>query len=915
MRKALLLAALTAVFATGASAPVYAQAAQNPPQEQQKADDKKEEQKDPKEEERKKKAEAYEKEVKELEKIEGAFTFYRKGKDLLLELPEDKIGKLFYVQASLQSGAAQWLQAGDPIGVFGVDAFRWDRQDDKMWIVRPNFKFRWNADDPLAVASQRSFPEAILGAYNITQQHPEKKLLLVNVTNLFYGEVFRLPEMVNMGLGGQYMLDRDKSGPERVKSFAENTVITMRLHFASQRGAEMNPLMLLLGLAGGNQLEDGRSAPIRVTYNAWYRNENSDYMPRLADPRVGYFTEDFYSLSRFLELDRTERYIMRFNLKKKDPSAAMSEPVKPIMWTIDHSVPEQYRDAVKDGVLRWNRAFEKLGYKNAIQVQDAPTDEDYDHSDGRFNVIRWTMTPDAGYAIALFRTDPFTGEVLNASITFDANMLSFAVQEHQRIAVPGAEAGARALDVLLRDNRRTTTEDFHLWASDRERMEHEVCNHLQRNGWSRHNCRHASGLANSAAFGMAAIAASGMTVNREEYAKQFIADVISHEVGHCLGLRHNFVASTHLSTKELDDDEITNQQGISASVMDYVPVNVMAILRGRGNFFTPTIGVYDEFAIRYGYADIPAATPSAEVPRLRAIASESGKPGHAFLTDEDADSWNPYAVRFDSAKDPVNYSEKMLEAAQRLRSYAITRLPAPGQSYADRTALILASITQTFRQGRLAARFVGGIESNRNFRADQAERFTLAPVAGPEQRKAIRLITRHCLSPDSFNLPESVMMNLSRDPSQETSSAWTAPLRQIISTQQTMLYAQIMAAGTLDRIIENGFKSSRNGAYTLDEHYSVVMGAVFNEVGQNRNIAPLRRDLQRFAINGLITQAGAPQGAISEDVRMLSSDVLRRLSARFAAQYENSKSLDEMTRVHLRDTRESIERFLARQHR
>jgi len=917
MKSTLLLLALAAVLGATSQSPVFAQSKkQDKSTPAQKQDQKSDE--TPKSSDHDK-AEDYDHEIKDLKKHEGAFTLYERKKEILLELPEAKLGQIFLVQASLNTGVnAQGLQAGDPVGIFGVDSFEWVQQDDQVWLKRPNERFRWSKGDPLDVAAQRSFPQAVLGSFRVEATNPEKKLLLVNITPLFYGDLFKLNEMVASSLGGPYMLDREKSWPDKINSFPEDSTVQMNLNFISARGGETGgSLAELLGFEPmPDQLEDSRSAPLRVTYNMWYRGDDG-YKPRLADPRIGYFTQDFFNVDRFMDEDRTERYIMRFNLKKKDPTAAMSDPVKPIVWTIDTSVPPQYRDAVKAGILRWNKAFEAIGYKNAIQVQDAPNDPSYDHADGRYNVVRWTISEDSPYAVTWFRTDPFTGEILNASITFDANMLAYVVQEHENLAQPVAmENGTRKpLDIILRDPKRDLNDENYLWASDKDILRHEAQAKMSKLGFAALECEYGEGLAENAAFAYnAMLAVGGLKIDKQAYAKEFISDTICHEVGHSLGLRHNFQGSANLSTTQLADDSITSTEGVSASVMDYVPVNVMAVLKGSGNFYSPTIGAYDKWAIKYGYVDSRATSPDGEKTDLQKVADLSGEHDLAYQTDEDADSWNPYVVTFDEGSDPLNYAGKMLEASHKVQQYAIDSLPHLGMNYSKRTDMILTSILQDFAQGRLAARFVGGILASRNFKGDTGEHNTLAPVPAADQRTAIHLIAANLLSSSSFDFPADVVMNLSVDPNSASSAHWTAPLRQIINTLQDRILAQLMSAATTDRICENQFKwGNSKGAYTIDEHYGHLVTAIFSEVGDNKNIAPTRRDLQSFTVNVLMLQAGAPAGAINDDVREICDDTLRRLSQRFGDQSQHGKGLDEMTQVHLRDTKESIDKFLSRQ--
>jgi hypothetical protein len=907
MKSSLLAAALSVVTGLGAVAPAVARGVGDPPATTTSAAKTVD---PPKKDE---KTTDYERAVKDLKRIDGPFPIYLRRKEILLEVPEDALGKLFLIQATLATGAnAMGLQAGDPLN--GIDVYSWEKTEENLTLVEPNLKYRWSKDDPLAVSSARSFPKAYLGSYRIEQTNTEKHVMLVNVTSLFTGELLRLNELVSVMLGGAYQLDRDKTGVEKAKGYGdENTVLQMKMHYYSPRGAaEANPLLALLGI-GKTALEDDRSVPLKVTYNMWYRKDDG-YRPRLSDPRIGYFTTDYFSLDKFLGDDQTQRLINRFNLKKKDPSAAMSEPVKPIVWVVDPSVPKKWRGAVRDGILRWNKAFEELGYKNAVQVKEVDNDPDYDHSDGRYNVVRWTISEDAGYAVAQARSDPISGETMNAAVTFDSTMLSFILGEHRNYSTPVATSLVKHSYEALTDSdeTRNVAPDAYIFDHDRVVAEKEADKLFKRFGWRRLECELPNELAADASFMYAALqAAPGLKVAPDDYAKAYIEDVVSHEVGHCLGLRHNFIGSTNLTTAQLADDALIDKVGVSASVMDYVPTNVQAVLKGKGNFFTPVVGPYDVWAIKYGYMDVPMANdPVSETYALSRVASQSGLPGHAYLTDEDADSYDPYAVRFDNAKDPVNYFGQEMKAAKRALHYALTNLPRPGESYTRRTELVAASLLRTFKCGRNASRFVGGIGVSRNFRGDTDERATLQPVSATEQRQAIGLITHSCLVEDAFTLPTEARVRLTLGNVENT---WDAPLRSVVSSQQIALVGTLLSAEKTSRIAENAYKlSSGAGSYSLGEHYGTILAAVFSEVGQSKNIEANRRDLQRFTVNALITQSSAPPSGVNEDVRMIATDSLRRLSTRFGSQIANGKKLDDMTRLYLRDTKAIIDRFLAR---
>ena len=370
---------------------------------------KKDEEKKEKKEKKNPDVEKYEKAIKDAERFDGEFTLYLRKNDVLLELPEEDLDRVFLVQATLHSGYSPLMgQAGEPITPGPVDVFKWRRNKERLLLVRPRTRFRWDESDPLSIASERTFPEAILGNYRIEQKHPEKKLLLVNVTSFFQGTVFQLQRAVSSAIGGSASLDRELTGVDRIKNYDDSTVVRMNVHFKSQGGGEFAALMAALGFGMPTHLEDSRSVPFKVTYSLWYRQE-SDYVPRLSDPRVGYFTQDFFSVSRFGEMDRTGRYIARFDVRKKNPAAKMSEPAEPIVWYVDTSVPKKYRPAVRAGVMARNSSFERIGIKNAIVVKDAPdNDPDWDHADGRHNVVRWIMSENTAYAVAWFGLNPFT---------------------------------------------------------------------------------------------------------------------------------------------------------------------------------------------------------------------------------------------------------------------------------------------------------------------------------------------------------------------------------------------------------------------------------------------------------------------------------------------------------------------------
>ncbi|GAG16830.1 unnamed protein product, partial [marine sediment metagenome] len=254
------------------------------------------------------------------------------------------------------------------------------------------------------------------------------------------------------------------------------------------------------------------------------------------------------------------RYINRWDLRKADPSAKVSPPIKPIIFWIDKTVPYKFRAAIREGVLEWNKTFEKVGFSNAIEVRQQPDNAQWDAEDINYNTLRW-ITASAGFARGPSRVNPTTGQILDADIVFDADFVEFWTSYLGWSATGKAASASAPLDLLgLQD--ANSQSPFRLGLDGLAA------------------CEYTRGMAQQMAFGTMALAAAGKgkgKLGKEEIEKllfQGIRSLTTHEVGHTLGLRHNFKASTMLTMDELNDLEKTRKVGMASSVMDYLPVNV-----------------------------------------------------------------------------------------------------------------------------------------------------------------------------------------------------------------------------------------------------------------------------------------------------------------------------------------------------
>ncbi|HLV78720.1 MAG TPA: zinc-dependent metalloprotease [Chthonomonadaceae bacterium] len=824
--------------------------------------------------------------VKDYEKLPGLFTLYRKkeaGRDTIyMEIKEAQLDKLMLLEATAASGDAAHVVEGDPIADI---VFKFSRSgDDRILLCVPNIAFRASEKQPISRALRHAFPEAYLDAYKIEAKQPDRKSLLINVSDLFRGDIAEISAHINQFsalTGGAYTMDRDKTYIAALKNFPQNLVVQTAYHF-TRAGGGGGGLSLF---ANADTLADPRSLPLLVDYTLFALPEDG-YRPRLSDPRVGYFTTDYQDFDDDARDDPMVHYITRWQIEKADPKAALSPPKKPIVFWLDNAIPIEYRDAVRDGLLYWNKAFAQIGIQDAIQVKQMPDNADWDTADMRYNTIRWVASPGSAYAVALARINPITGQVLNANITVDANMAHFNKREREHLINPAAYfADPPTSSASAADPRA---------------------------------CDMAAGAMEQAAFGDLALnllAPPGVTVDEKTYTNTFLREIVSHEMGHILGLRHNFIASAYHSLDDLKDEQKIRQEGISASVMDYLPFNISAIKQKGVDYWAPTIGPYDLWAIRYGYQPISAATPENERSQLDQIASQDNLPGHAYESDEIADQFDPAVTRFDLGRDPLAYWNRMFDLSRYLMLHLGEREPKYGQSYWEFTQDFYMLLGQYARAAAISSRYIGGLHVSRNHRGDPGEKPTLAPVPAAEQKRALGLLTTYLFAENAFNLPKSYLTRLTADPYIDFGTALFTntqefPVLDTIAGVQRAALQRLFSPNTLRRVANNEFKEAdASQALTLPYLYHALGGAVWSELESHKNVGTLRRQLQRAYLDTMITQVVSPPAGTPDDARMLAWDALRGLKAQIASARQGG-SYDDYTRVHLDESLMKINRAL-----
>jgi hypothetical protein len=614
---------------------------------------------------------------------------------------------------------------------------------------------------------------------------------------------------------------------------------------------------------------------------------------RLADERIGYFTTDRLDFTSDVARVPVTRYVNRWRLEKKDPDAALSEPKQPIVYWLDRNIPVKYREAIKEGILEWNKAFEKIGYKDAIRVDIQPDNADFDTSDIKHASVRWQTVAKTSYgAIGPTVVDPRTGEILDADIGIDANNVR-VVRNIKHEYLPSGSSSSTSLA---------------------EQLAHPT---LEKNANA--YCTYGDVAMQEATFGLSLLEARGDidvdSADVDKFVNAFLKDVTMHEVGHTLGLRHNFRASTIYTDQQLSDKAFTEEHGIGGSVMEYNPWNIALKGQKQGTYEMDTLGPYDYWAIEYGYADVD---PKHEADELDRIASRSNDPLLAYSTDEDVSYFavDPAVNQGDLGSDPLAYAKKRLALVRELWQRTEQMQLKPGESYSILRRNFTRGLNEAGQGAVYAARYIGGLTTLRDHVG--SGRAPLQPVDVSKQRAALDLIATEIFSADSFNFSPSFLRKMTVsvfdiDDAQELGRP-VPPLdfpvdQQLLKMQRNVLDA-LMSPVIAQRLLNNAAKTDDpKRALKVADLYGTLRNAIWSELRTGRDITLFRRNLQREHVLVMANALLRPSATMPADARAtLRADakVLRNELA--AAQHRGGYSPE--ARAHIAEALTMIDEAL-----
>jgi predicted Zn-dependent protease with MMP-like domain len=795
-------------------------------------------------------------------RLEGLFPLYydEKQQKLFIEIRQDQYDKELILPIAIARGAGLAYLGGDTLNFGDQWLLSFHRAGDRLLVIRHNVRFRADAGTPQADAVKVSYTDSVIKALPIKSEKSGGVMVLIDLADLF------MCDLANIGVNP----DPARSTWAKVKAFPKNVEIEVSAVFSMMgRGRYFS-------FFGDDAVADPRGAQVVIHYGLSMLPSTS-YKSRLADDRVGHFLSVVKDFSRDVHETPNVHYLTRWNLEKEKSGADKSPPKQPIIFWIERTVPREYRQYVREGILEWNKAFEKVGFIDAIQVRDQQSDDEFDPEDIRYNTFRW-ITTSAGFAMGPSRTNPKTGEILDADIVFDEGMIRYWRQEYiERSGIPAGMglllAGQRQgffklfaaelpsfadaeplLDRMLKENREMYFGPLHAAqrSSDQLSLGPAACS----------RCQMGPGMQRQLAVLAAVLAAKGELEPGGKVPEKFIAqavkEVVMHEVGHTLGLRHNFKASSALSLAEVNDPAVTAKKGNSGSIMDYLPANIVRKGQKQGDYFSPTIGAYDYWAIEYAYKPVDGD----EKQELAKIAAKDSAPDLTYGTDEDTFLNPDPRINLFDLGDPLDFAKDRIQMVRASLDKLQERVVAKGEGWQRARAAFSALLGELAHATMLSANYVGGEYTCRDHRGDAGNRTSMKPIEIAKQREAIRLLQDEILSAKAFEFKPELLRQLAPDHwyddgffSLMRSGNYQYPVLQRVLWIQRIVLARFLSAEVLGALQEISLQTEPGQeSLQMAEVFDALTNSIWTEVPateadlkKNPKIAvsTIRRNLQR----------------------------------------------------------------------
>ena len=761
-------------------------------------------------------------------KSDGLFPMYRDttNGNIYLEIDQKKLGEEFIYFSYVENGL---MDVGAFKGSYrGSKIFKINKYYGNIEFQLENTNYYFDPKNEISKSAETNINKPILISEKILGKTGD--VFLIDATSLFMKENFaKIKPTYPPGYKGARLgsLSKTKTKVLKIKNYPNNTDVRTMYVFDN-------------GTGYSKEMTSNQSVSITYQHSILEMPKN-DFKPRKDDPRLGYFMTQVTDQTS-ASVTPYRDMIHRWNLVKKDSNAALSEPVTPITWWIENTTPKELRPIIKEGVEKWNLAFEKAGFKNAVVVKIQPDTADWDAGDIRYNVLRWTSTPKppfGGYGPSF--VNPRTGEILGADIMLEYVYILGRIRSAELFEKAGLEFFE---------------------------MENSAANHDHK------FCSIGAMMQEDVFFGNTAISLTDLEgIEKDKFLRESIQRLVLHEVGHTLGLNHNMKGSSIQSIEDLKNQEKMDKEGMCNSVMEYPSINFALNKEDQTYYYDDKPGLYDHWVIEYGYSSA-LNDEEVEKNRLDKILSKSTDPKLVFGNDADdmrspGKGIDPLVNIYDLSNDPVAYGIDRIKLIDtKLIPQLMKKYTKDNQSYMELRNAYLSLNSQKAIQLNIMTRQIGGVYVNRAFVGQETSTNPLTPVPYKTQKAAMNALATHAFAPELFEVDKEMVQHLQqqRRGFNHRGSGEDPKLLDRNLQVQSGLLSHLLHPNVLKRISNTELYGNE---YALPEYLGDLTDAIF-KADRFKPVSSSRQNLQILYTNYLIGYLGNKKALYNTKSQVLS---------------------------------------------